>query len=86
MWSNSHGKQTEDSQNNTFTTKSVKKDPQCQVENEEKQLGWNLPLRMKQHGGEIYRLGYPFWGVSSSNHILSTPALGWATRKTSPLS
>ena len=39
IWSNSHWKQTEDSQNNTFTTKSVKKDLQCQVEKEEKQLG-----------------------------------------------
>lgn len=49
MWSNSHWKQAEGPQNNTFTTKAVKKDPQSQAEKEEKQSSWNLPLfRMKQ--------------------------------------
>ena len=48
MWSNAHWKQAEDSLNSTFTTKAVKKDPQSQVEKEEKQSSWNLPLRMKQ--------------------------------------
>lgn len=48
LWSNSHWKQAEGPQNNTFTTKAVKKDPQSQAEKEEKQSSWNLPLRMKQ--------------------------------------
>ena len=81
-WSNSHWKQTEDWQKDSYTTKAVKKDPH-RVRYEEKRIGTCAPRRGHRRGGRLQGLRDPPWGVNSLNHILGTPAPGSNTRKSS---